>query len=290
MTPPSPTLAPRVADRTLFTSLVDDAAVFPPGNAPLEEAVRWHRFHRVAAYSWMVGPLLVPVSSASQLQAVAQDSASALTPELSVALVARRGVATTDVEAAVAELGAAAGVTAVAVEMGWEPQWRRAELGGLPLTLEVDRGEPQLAALDDLRDATDLATPVQAKFRTGATSTWVWPDEVELARFLHAAVEAKVAFKLTGGLHHLVRGTRGGGEQHGLLNVLLAVHLAIAGADPETLATVLGERDTDRLVERTGGIGPDDAAAVRRTFTAYGCCEVTDPIGELTTRRLIEGA
>ena len=33
-----------------------------------------------------------------------------------------------------------------------------------------------------------------------------------------------------------------------------------------------------------------DAAIVRAFFTAYGCCEVTDPIGELTTLGLIEGA
>jgi hypothetical protein len=29
---------------------------------------------------------------------------------------------------------------------------------------------------------------------------------------------------------------------------------------------------------------------VRAFFTAYGCCEVTDPIGELTTLGLVQGA
>src|SRR3954470_19770696 len=39
--------------------LVDDAAVFPPGNAPLDEALDGHRRHRAAAYAPLVGPLVV---------------------------------------------------------------------------------------------------------------------------------------------------------------------------------------------------------------------------------------
>ena len=286
MTPSSPTAAPRVADPALFELLVDDAAVFPPGNASLDGAVRLHRFHRAGAYASMVGPLLLPVSAATVLEDVVGRSASSLTPDLAVALVARPGVPTAEVETAVSVLDTASGVTVVGVEMAWSPQWREAHLGGLPLTLEVPRGRAQLTALDDLRGEG----AAQAKFRTGATPTWHWPDEVELAAFVLASVERAVPFKLTGGLHHLVRGTHDEGEQHGLLNVLLAVHLAVTGAGHEALTTVLGERDTESLVQRTGLIGADEARAVRTTFTAYGCCEVTDPISELTTRRLIEGA
>src|SRR4051812_49559276 len=39
--------------------LVDDAAVFPPGNAPLEEAVAAHPRHPTAPYVAPVGPLVV---------------------------------------------------------------------------------------------------------------------------------------------------------------------------------------------------------------------------------------
>jgi hypothetical protein len=286
MTPSSPTAAPRVADPGLFARLVDDAAVFPPGNAPLDDAVRLHRFHRASAYAVMVGPLLVPVSSAMQLEEIAARSAGALTPDLEVALVARPGVPTAQVEAAVRVLDAAGKVTVVGVEMAWSPQWRAAVLDGPAVTLEVPRGQAQLTALDDLRDQV----AAQAKFRTGATPTWDWPDEEALASFIRAAVARDVPFKLTGGLHHLVRATHEEGEQHGLLNVVLAVHLAVTGATGAAVTTVLAERDTDTVVQRTGLIGPDEARAVRRAFTAYGCCEVTDPIGELMTRRLIQGA
>ena len=286
MTPPSSTATPRVADPALFDRLVDDAAVFPPGNAPLDEAVRLHRFHRAAGYASMVGPLLVPVSATAALERVVAGTAAALVPDLAVALVARPGVPVAEVETAVTVLGAASGIATVGVEMAWSPQWREARLGGLPLTLEVGRDEDQPAALDDLRGEAGA----QAKFRTGATPTWDWPDEDELASFILAAVARDVSFKLTGGLHHLVRATHEEGDQHGLLNVVLAVHLAVTGATVEAVTTVLAERDTDTIVQRTGLIGPDEAALLRKAFTPYGCCEVTDPIGELMARRLIEGA
>src|SRR5258706_15580954 len=47
----------------LLARLVDDAAVFPPGNAPLPEAVAAHHGHRAAWYADLVGPLLVPASA-----------------------------------------------------------------------------------------------------------------------------------------------------------------------------------------------------------------------------------
>ena len=48
----------------LFDRLVDDAAVFPPGLAPLDVAVREHLDRREGAYAAHIGPLLVPASAA----------------------------------------------------------------------------------------------------------------------------------------------------------------------------------------------------------------------------------
>ena len=36
-------------------ALVDDAAIFPPGNVPLDQAVKEHREHREAPYAALVG-------------------------------------------------------------------------------------------------------------------------------------------------------------------------------------------------------------------------------------------
>ena len=42
-----------------LTGLVDDAAIFPPGNSPMPEAVAAHGAYRTAPYSALVGPFVV---------------------------------------------------------------------------------------------------------------------------------------------------------------------------------------------------------------------------------------
>lgn len=283
MTQLSGALADHPAEPALFSALVDDAAVFPPGNAPLAEAVRRHRQHRASGYAAIVGPLLVPAAAASELLRLVDDE------PLRVVVVARPGTPVAQVTEALALLRARPAVQVAAVELGWTPDWRDAGLEP-PLTLEVPRGESQAQALADLAaDATDTA-PLQAKFRTGATATWSWPDEAELAAFIRAAIDHDLGFKLTGGLHHAVRGHYADEEQHGLLNVLAAVRWALNGEDVDELVPILSERDPAVLVPQVTRMSAADAAIVRAFFTAYGCCEVTDPIGGLRTLGLIQGA
>jgi hypothetical protein len=284
MTSPSDAAAQRPVVAGLFAGLVDDAAVFPPGNAPLPEAVRLHRRHRASGYAACVGPLLVPVASAAEVACLA---AGGPTP-LRVGLVARPGVPLGDVERALAELRASADVEVVGVEFGWSPPWRDAALDGVALTVEVPRAEGLDAAVTDLARGGAGTTTVQAKFRTGATDTWAWPDERELATVLRTMVDHDLAFKLTGGLHHVVRGTWDGQDQHGLLNVLVAVRAALDGSSADELIPLLSERDVTRLLPRVTRMSAPDVAAVRSSFTAYGCCEVTDPIGELSALHLLE--
>lgn len=277
-------LADRPAEPSLFASLVDDAAVFPPGNAPLPEAVRRHRLHRTSGYAACVGPLLVPASAARDLAGLLDG-----TP-LTVVVIGRPGTPRVEVATAVRQLRSTALVEVTGVELGWTPDWRATDFGGLPVSLEVPRGADQLAAIADIAaDASD-SVALQAKFRTGATETWAWPDERELATFIRTAIDHDLGFKLTGGLHHTVRGTHDGQEQHGLLNVLAAVRWALNGEDVDELVPLLAERDPAVLVPQITRMSAADAAIVRAFFTAYGCCEVTDPIGELTTLGLVQGA
>jgi hypothetical protein len=289
MTRLSDAAAPRPAEPGLFAGLVDDAAVFPPGNAPLEEAVRMHRVHRTSWYAGLVGPLLVPASAAPDLVPLVAGAGAGAEPDrLGVAVIGRPGTPADQVLEAVALLQAADGVRVVGVERGWEPSWRDAPDAGVPQTLEVPRGAAQAEAVADIAaDASD-DRPLQAKFRTGATDTWAWPDERELATFVRTAVDHDLGFKLTGGLHHAVRGTHDGQEQHGLLNVLVAVRWALNGDDVDELVPLLAERDPAVLVPHVTRMSAADAAIVRAFFPAYGCCGVTDPITELAALGLLE--
>ena len=274
------------APPALLAGLIDDAAVFPPGNAPLRVAVSRHRAHRRSPYAGLVGPLLVPVAEVDALVAQAGSEPDEV---LSVGLIARPGVDPAVVADAVQRLAGDPVVDVVGAELGWFAGWRDLAVDGLPLTLEVPRGGERDRALDDVAAAVDeVGRPVQAKFRTGATPTWAWPDEQELAAFVRDCARLGVPFKLTGGLHHAVRADHDGDPQHGLLNVLLAVHAAAHDGSLGTIETVLSERDPRPLADEVSALDDTDVRRVRSLLTAYGCCEVTDPIGELRDLDLLD--
>lgn len=300
MTPLSQAAAVRPAEPALFARLVDDAAAFPPGNAPLGRALSEHRFHQATPYAALLGPLLVPDTAAAQFAALVGEWPS-VGPPLLVTGVARPGTERAAVEEGLRALAGLEGVELAGAELAWAEGWRDLSLPDVPLALEVPRGERQAHALADLASGADGGHGghgagrgadgrhrIRAKFRTGRTSGWPWPDEAELARLIRSAVDHGLAFKLTGGLHHAVRGDHAGGPQHGLLNVLCAVRRALDGEGDEQLATALAERNPDVLVPMVARMGPADAAAVRGCLTAVGCCGVLDPIGELRTLNLIK--
>jgi hypothetical protein len=288
MTPSSAAAPAPPADPALFRRLVDDAAVFPPGLAPLPRAVREHRAHRSSGYAALIGPLLVPASDAGELVELVPPGAE----PLRIGLIARPGTPLRTVTDAVHLLHQHDQVEVAALEVGWTPEWRDLDLGDVALVLEVPRGRDQGRALDDIAVEGADEARVLAKFRTGATPAWDWPDEQELAAFLSEAVRRDLPFKLTGGLHHVVRGTHSvhgvAEEQHGLLNVLAATHAALQGEHPAELAALLAERGSQRLAPLVAALGGTEAAAVRRLFTAFGCCGVTDPVFELAELNLIE--
>ena len=55
------------APRSLFDRLVDDAAVFPPGNAPVPVAWSEHLTLRAGGHGDLLGPLLIGTSGAASL-------------------------------------------------------------------------------------------------------------------------------------------------------------------------------------------------------------------------------
>ncbi len=271
----------------LLLRLVDDAAVFPPGDAPLDVAVREHLQRRVGPYAAQLGPLLVPAAAAAELARLAAADERCVADPLEVGLVVRPGAPVEPLVEAVSLLRDDPHVVVTGAELGWADGWRSALELEVPLSVEVGLDGEQERALDDIASAVDDEADVQAKFRTGATPSWLWPDERVLARFLDGVILRGLAFKLTGGLHHAAR-TIEGEPQHGLLNVLLATHEALDGAESDELAGILAQTSAEVLVDRAVRLDADAAARIRTSFTAYGCCGVLDPIGELTALGLID--
>lgn len=271
----------------LFDRLVDDAAVFPPGLAPLDVAVREHLDRRTGPYAGRLGPLLVPATSAGELASLAAADPRTAEHPLAIGLVVRPGSPAQPLVEGLGALQDDERVLVTAAELGWSPQWRELLAAELPLVVEVGLGEEQGRALDDIAAAVDDEHDVTAKFRTGATPTWPWPDERVLASFLDAVVLRGLSFKLTGGLHHAVRGSHDGEPMHGLLNVLLATHEALHGAEAGELAGELAREDTEVLVTAVSSLSTEEATRVRTSFTAYGCCGVLDPLHELEALGLV---
>jgi hypothetical protein len=271
------------AERVLFQRLFDDAAVFPPGLAPLPRAVSEHVERRKAPWADLVGPLLLPASAVEELLALERPE------RLEVAVIGRPGTDPAVVTQAVDRLGDDASIVLAGVEIGWSEGWQEALHRGVPLSLEVPAGVEPRRALAEIAASADERTQVQAKFRTGATATTPAPTPAGLATFLRACIDAELSFKLTGGLHHAFTHTTAEGEdQSGFLNVLCAVRWALNGAGVDELESLLTQRDPLPVMEMVTRMSGADASVVRAFFTSYGCCGVMDPIGDLSALGLIK--
>jgi hypothetical protein len=271
-----------------FTALLDDAAVFPPGNLPLAEAVTAYRGHRRSAYAALVGPLVLPAAALDGLAplletagAAAAGAAGTAPLPLSVTLPGEPAA----VAPAVAAVAALDTVTLAAVETPLAAGARIADLlaaldaalpDGVTGYVEVPRDERGTATLDALAGSRH-----RAKFRTGGLVPRAHPGEAELAAALAGAVARGLPFKCTAGLHHAVRHTDGDLEQHGFLNVLLATEAALRGAPPGELAALLAQRDAAAVAGQVAGLGQERLATARASFTSFGTCSVAGPRDDL---------
>jgi hypothetical protein len=275
--------------------LVDDAAIFPPGNAPLELAVAEHRAHRSAWYAPAIGPLLVRLSDAQALNARLRDDEG-----LAVGLVCPAQASAEDVERGLDDVQHGHRGVVTAVEQPMSGSGTLASLVGVAhrhdarVWAEVPPSstlDGTLATwLDDVRAAGG-----GAKYRTGGVHPAATPSEAQLAAFIAGCLARRLPFKLTAGLHHALRHTAAASgvdgqdlEQHGLLNVVGAVAAALDGADEAAVALLLADRDPGRVAARVAGLGDDAVRQVRRAFVSFGCCGVTDPLNDLVTLGLVE--
>jgi hypothetical protein len=276
-----------VVPRSLFLGLVDDAALFPPGNAPMARALAEHAEHRASGYGDVVGPFLCPASRIDELtETLPADGRVGLSLVFDVSGdAAHHALRTTAVDPRLTLVG----VEAAHARLGDDATTVGGNLARLPGAtgyLEVARTEFEASL--DLVGSTGWHA---AKYRTGGTVAEAFPTEGELAAFLIAATSRGLPFKLTAGLHHAVRhtGDTTGFEHHGVLNVLVATRVAQQGGSPDEVTATLAEREPGPLVQFVRDWDDGTCADVRRAFRSFGCCGVTDPIEDLADLGLLEG-
>jgi hypothetical protein len=259
-----------------FVGLLDDAAVFPPGNAPLPDAIAAHREHRAAWYAAMVGPLLLPPED---IAAAPDDLAVGVVGPLpAVSRVLESGRPVRQIEVPVAKRGEdpQPGLRDLLAVIASGPVTGYAET---PLTWGLSE------ALDTIAEARAAGLPVAPKFRTGGLAAELFPTPVDLAAVICACRDRGLPFKLTAGLHHALRHTdpETGFIHHGFLNVLVATAAAVDGAEPAGVAKILATGDAGPLVLAAR----DRLAADRPLWAGFGSCSITDPLADLRALGLL---
>ncbi len=286
-----PEISPALAAR-LTTHLIDDAAVFPPGNAAIPTAVADHRAHHRRWYSDLVGPLLIPAGRVEEftesLGAGAVGSASG-EPVRAVLIAGRDTHSPTD-GLGLALLQQARNllldddrVEVVGIEVAL-PEFE--DMGalirelldqlsfGIPAAIEIALAAGWERALDVLvEDGAE-----RAKFRTGGPTPADTPTDFAVATFLSACVTRSLPFKLTAGLHHAVR--RGGAHspEHGFLNILAATSALIDGASDTEASEIIANPEAATLLDV---LIRGDAQESRRLLTSYGSCSMVEPLDDL---------
>ncbi len=273
-----------------FRHLVDDAAIFPPGRLPLEEAVPAHRDHVGAAHAELVGPFVVDLDRLDLLVRQVADSHQGEVLDVSVVVPAPAEVGT-----AVRTVAASPGLRLESLEVKTEVDHHDVRFIGdaappdVTVFLELPRpAHPRWTEL--LHTTVDHGW--SAKFRTGGLEAQAFPTESEVARWIVAVVEADVPFKCTAGLHRALRhqDAATGFEHHGYLNILLATARARHGADRATVSSVLAETDPESVVTALRNLEHGTLEGARHSFVSYGSCSILEPLEDLTVLGLVPPA
>ena len=260
-----------------WTYLVDDAAIFPPGEAPFEEAVATYLERPDEEGAELVGSFVVRDTDLPRLKEfdgvlsiVVTGGAGQLAGPTE--FIRRTNIAPAGMEIAVRDLDDPAGnVRRVVTATGeLETEW--------PTFVEL----PQTDTHHGWLAAADVAAEggLRLKFRTGGLDASAFPSSEILARWIDAALDRETQFKCTAGLHRAVRHTgEDGFEHHGFLNVLLATKLAWDGASHDDVVAVLEDRSVS--------VTALDVQEARRWFLSFGSCSVAEPLADLRALGLL---
>jgi hypothetical protein len=268
----------------LLARLIDDAALFPPGNASMPDAVRLHLEGRTGERAGVLGLFLCP---ASRL------------PELITELIKAKPVKPV--------------ALSLVIDTG---------LGGVPKALSIVESRPELLALrmvempapadvDDVwlervsefvpEDVVRVIEPRRGgrewldgiqrvvehgswpKLRCGGLSAQNFPSIDEVTDFLKVINDGGASFKATAGLHNAVRHTdsKTGFTHHGFLNLLVATARMQAGGSGDAVREALGITAGAALAEEAGALSDQAQHAARSVFASYGSCSLTDPVADL---------
>jgi hypothetical protein len=269
---------------SLLARLVDDAALFPPCNATVPDAVKLHLAGRSSDFADVVGVFLCPASRLPELITELIKVKPAKPVELSLVIDTGLGgvpKALSIVESR-AELLALRMVEMPApsdVDEVWLERVSEFVPEDVIRVIEPRRGGA--AWLDGIQRVIEHGS--WPKIRCGGISEANFPSIAEITGFLQVINNGGASFKATAGLHNAVRHTAEdtGFTHHGFLNLLLATARLIAGAELADVEAALASTDSKALAEEAQNLTEHEALSVRGVFASYGSCSLTDPVKDL---------
>lgn len=265
----------------LFARLVDDASLFPPGNAPVPDVVAGYLDMRDGEYSGVLGPMLCQASRLAELITELAKTKPATPVPLS--LVCDTGLGGVPKALSIIE-GRQELLTLRMVEMpapsDVDDIWleRVAEFVPEDVVRVVEPRRGGDGWLDGIRRVADHGC--WPKLRCGGQTAESVPGVNVIADFLAVASTLTVPFKAVAGLYQAVRGPdpRTGFTCHGFLNLLVATARGLSGQD---VHDALASTDRSALAAEAGKLSDDAAAAVRGVFASYGSVSLDSPVQDL---------
>jgi hypothetical protein len=265
----------------LLTRLVDDAAVFPPGNVAMPDAVKGHLAQRDGDRAHVLGVFLCPASRLPELITELHKAKPARPVPLSLVIDTGLGgvpKAVSIVESrpelltlTMVEMPAPSDVDEVWLE-------RVAEFVPEDAVRVIEPRRGGQSWLDGVRRVTEHG--YRPKLRCGGMSKENFPSVAEVADFLFVVSHGGAAFKATSGLPSAVRFTDSATAltHHGFLNLMVATARALTGGD---VREALGSTDGAALTEEANALSEPAAKAVRAVFSSYGSCSFEEPVADL---------
>lgn len=285
--------------KSLLSSIVDYAGLFPPAELDLRAAIANYAQYQASPYTWMLGRFVLPAFRLDRFEALVtplkQRSLSViLSQDLELIEQVRRR---SPPKASLKEKLAIASLEFPSLP----PLAIKQLFPSLPTNIEAFFEIPFSNDLEPYLDVLRYSG-ASAKIRTGGTTADAFPSLVQLSRCILAFAKDRIPFKATAGLHHPLPGeypltgepnspTTG---MYGFLNV--AILAAFAYWEKVTSAEALeilcssdgfefqaeGIRWRDRYLDIV-----EIEEARQRFFRSFGSCSFQEPIDDLKDLKLL---
>ncbi|WP_026100715.1 hypothetical protein [Synechococcus sp. PCC 7336] len=289
--------------KTLLSSVVDYAGLFPPAQLDLQQAMDNYARYRRSEHCWMLGRFVLPISRLQDFE----DRLSALGK---IGPIALSGIVSKDWELDLERIQSGDrrdrwGLAALEFPPLLKPADIQSMLPRLPKGIEAFFEIPCSDNLDAyisvLQGSVLQGTGAAAKLRLGGVNREAFPSAKQVCQVVLACAAAGVPFKATAGLHHPLPAQHALPDgslvaMHGFLN--LAISAALACGHEVTAAearAILHEVSIDRFHFSNEWLSWGDrplalsqvGEARQRLFRSFGSCSFEEPVEDLKELKLL---